>query len=164
MFSKINILGIIRDHVSTLKDYETKKYNIEDFFIFFFVPLLISSFTLWLCGIMNNTAVIAITTSLSIFAALLFNLLLLAYDAIRKEENLQNPSKEKIRFLKQVFTNISFCILISVFSIVVLLIFSQISSSCIAQYVLSFFSYYFISLFILTLLMILKRTHILLQK
>lgn len=164
MFSKINIIGIIRDHVSTLKDYKTGKYSIEDFFLFFFVPLLISGLVLWLSGIMNKTTVVAITTSISIFAALLFNLLLLVYDAVRKEENLQNPNSEKIRFLKQVFTNISFCIVVSVFSIITLLIFSQISSSCITQYILSFVSYYFVSLFILTLMMILKRTHILLKK
>jgi len=163
MFRKINVLNIVRDHISTLRDYKTKKVSISDLFLFSLSPALISVLFLVFSGVMDETMVTLLTTSLSIFAALLFNLLLIIYDAVRKEESLNSANNLRKPYLKEVFNNISFCILTSVLAIVLLLIYSQVSIFFL-QYLLTFFSYYLVALFILTLFMVLKRTHILLSK
>ncbi len=163
MFSKINVSSIVKDHISTLKDYKTKKYLILDFILFFGVPLIIAVLVFIYLGKISDTAVIVLTTSLSIFAALLFNLLLLVYDSIRKEEKQSTTDKPRALLLRQLFNNISFGILVSVLAITLLIIYAQNLSFCILWQIISFLSYYLITLFILTLLMILKRAHILIS-
>jgi hypothetical protein len=160
MFDKINIIDIIKCHISTLKDYRTKKYSKCDLFLFFIFPLIVAGFIILFCGVISSNAVTLLTTSLSIFAALLFNLLLLVYNAIQKV-NVTNNVEVKKEFLKQIFQNISFAILVSVFAIILLIIYSLTGNNCILLYILTFLIFYMVTLFILTLMMILKRTHIL---
>lgn len=163
MISKINVTNIFKDHISTLKDYHTGKYLKSDFILFFAVPLVVAILVFIFLGEISDTAVVVLATSLSIFAALLFNLLLLVYDSIRKEEKQSIEDKPRLLLLKQIFYNISFGILISVLTIILLILFSQNLYFCILQKIISFLAYYLITLFILTLLMILKRTHILIS-
>ena len=163
MFSKINVANIIRDHISTLRDYQTKRLARSDIFLFFGIPLLVAGLALCFCGIMTGTITTLLTTSLSIFAALLFNLLLLLYEAIRKEEKPGNTNKLRKPFLKEIFNNISFSILISVLAIILLLVYSQIETAVVRS-IITFLCYNFVTTFILTLMMILKRTHILMSK
>ena len=159
MFSKINLSNIIKDHISTLRDHQTNKYYPPDFFLFFILPIFVAAgASFLLCPITGNVLDILVT-SMSIFAALLFNLLLLVYDAIRKEENSKTL---RHKFLKEIFSNISFSVLISVITIIFLLIFPLFSKIFLIPTILTFLIYYLVTLFILTLLMILKRTHVLL--
>lgn len=162
MISKINVWKIIVDHISTLNDHKTKKILRSDILLFFVYPIVAAGLILWLCDSMRPSLVSVLSTSLSIFAALLFNLLLLVYSAIRKDEQLNSKSRKE--FLKEIYVNISFCILISVISIVLILVYSQIPNNQIAQYTFSFLIYYFVIVFVLTLLMVLKRIHVLFSK
>lgn len=178
MLDKINIYQIIKDHIGTLKNYESKKYSIEDFIIFFLFPFIISATLIYIQSKLTEGFKNILIVSLSIFAALLFNLLILIYDIIKrgqpnnKEEKHNETQKLKIVFLKQIYTNISFCIFISILTII-LLVFSSINitishifSLSIIEIgkVLAFFIYAFTLLFILTLFMVLKRVHVLLSK
>jgi len=130
--------------------------------------------------------------SLSVFAGLLFNLLLLVYDIIGKPNSNKRPLRATL--LKELSSNISFGILISVVTIILLLVFSLATTSDVltnhnvisnninissnntneaydfalldAQtmpYLLAFLIYYLVSIFILNLFMILKRFHIILR-
>lgn len=162
MIDKINFSKIVKDHISTLKDYNLNRYSAGDFILFFFVPLALSGVLVYFNLALNNDIINVLVTSLSVFAALLFNLLLLIYDIIRKPENSNGNNGLKTEFLKQIYANISFCILISIITIILLIIsFLNISQ---LKTVLNFLIYFFVSLFILTLFMILKRVHILLSK
>lgn len=163
MLSKLNVTNIIRDHISTLKEYPSTKVSKKDLLFFFSFPLIFSGLSLGFGDVMTGTMVTLLTTALSIFAALLFNLLLLLYDAIRKLEQAKIKHKMRKTFLQELFSNISFCILVAVLSIVLLLIYSQVTST-VFQNIATFVCYYLVTLFILTLFMILKRTHILLTK
>lgn len=178
MIEKINIFRIVKDHINTLKDYETGTYYAWDFVIFFIIPLIISIILISYHVTIDRDMANALITSLSIFAALLFNLLLLIYDITRKDakRDVVKNTKVKTDLLKQIFCNISFSILVSVFAIsILLLIFLNMSVNiCILERnisitdtqinrILSIAVYYLISSFILTLFMVLKRVHVLLK-
>ncbi len=169
MLTKINVLSIIKDHILTLKNYRTGNVHYPDIILFFLIPFLISIVLVSFQILLNDGIANILITSFSIFAALLFNLLLLVYDIAGKSNSL-SANKESRISLQEIYINISFCILISVVSIVILISsFFKIKyclflgfNICSLQWVISFAAYYFSILFVLTLLMILKRIYILL--
>lgn len=164
MFDKVNVIKIVGDHISTLKDYRTNKYKVSDFFLFFGLPLFIAIFFAYFKISLTQNLISLLITSLSIFAALLFNLLLLIYDVVQKS---RDGNSLKIKFLKEVYSNISFCILIAILAVVILIlisIFNNNRSVLFIYQIFNFIAYYLIILFLLTLFMILKRIHILLYK
>ena len=161
MFDKINVYRIVLDHFQTLKDYKTRRYRIGDFAIFFLVPLAVGAIVITFVGTLGPNSITIVTTSLSIFAALLFNLLLLIYDLVRKEGSDQQNSLRK-QFLREIHSNLSFSILVALISVVLSLVLALTNDSGAMEKVLSFVVYYMLSLFMLTLLMVLKRVHVLL--
>lgn len=172
MIEKINTFKIIRDHIHTLKNYKTGKYSLWDFILFFCVPFLISIALIYFDLLLNKDIVNVLVASLSIFAALLFNLLLLTYDIIKKNSSVEvNPLK--VNFLKEIYANISFSVLVAISTVILLLVYFLILQNycCflimedyhITQFLMGGI-YFLVSLFILTLLMVLKRIHILLFK
>lgn len=170
MFSKINIFGIIYDHFCTLKNYRNGKIYAPDLVLFFLIPLIISGFLSHRGFIISANLANVLLTCFSIFAALLFNLLLLIFDIADKVKNNNSKSysleQSKVFYdlLKEIYINVSFCILISVLSIVLLLGFFIDLDSCIFLLILSSVVYFFVFVFILTLFMILKRVYALLSQ
>ena len=197
MLDKINITNIIKDHLNTLKDFkEVKKkggdfksapYCKEDLLIFFILPLLISIILIVFNLLLNRELANVLITSLSVFAALLFNLLLIIYDVSKKND----ITRDKHTLIGQIYANISFSIFIAIVTIVLLIIFflstgniydqhlnlnsnnttltnatsvdiTYFNSPLIASYLFSFITYYLIVLFVLTLFMVLKRINLLL--
>lgn len=209
VLEKINVVKIFEEHFETLKKYNSDTYSREDIFLFVILPAILA-YTLIRYNIsLTNNVIIILVTSFSIFAALLFNLLLLIYDIVsksngRKSNENNNDSEStanrdegnsnkiekkkkknlslKEKLLKQTYVNISFNITISIISIIFLLILylmketiaiaidgGNISQTILSVFqnlipVLSFFIYYFLIQFMLTLFMILKRIHVLLSK
>ncbi len=166
MFDKINPKNIILDHISTLKDNKTQKTSFGDVFTFFILPLIIGGFLLFVLKIEITDYVINILiTSLSIFAALLFNLLLLVYEIVNGKSN---KTKIKSKILKEIYSNISFSIFSSILAVILLLlysiVFTYVSEKQIFILTINFLIYYLTITFLLTLFMILKRIHILLSK
>jgi len=162
MFDKINVSKIVKDHISTLKDYRTNRYKIGDFILFFITPLFFAILFLYFKIQLIHNLISLFVTSLSIFAALLFNLLLLIYDIMQKSKNYNTL---KIKFLKEVYSNISFCILIAILAIIILILINVFNKCNVFIFlVFNFMGYYLITLFLLTLFMILKRIHVLLSK
>lgn len=192
MSSKINILNIIKDHISTLKDFDNDTYSITDLSIFFILPFITSLIIIYLNMILSNELVNVLVMSLSVFAGLLFNLLVLVYDIMSKPNSSNKLLKGTL--LKQLYSNISFGILISVLTVFLLIVFSLMTNSQIGatdktimisiqplininavsqainqeipiiNYIVAFFIYYLVLIFIMTLFMILKRFHIIFRK
>jgi len=168
--SKLNVSSIITDHFATFKNFKTGKRKIGDYFVFLILPFVISIFFICFNILLTKELSNILITALSIFAALLFNLLLLTYDIINKNSHvnftdttLKQKKQLKHKFLKEIYANISFSILISIISVILLL--GNYFLPCGLIYLLfNFFSYFFIILFLLTLFLILKRIHILLSK
>lgn len=166
MFNKINILQIIKDHFATLRDYGTKKQRVSDYLLFIGIPLLLSLVAWFLKLRLVNDIINILITSLSIFAALLLNLLLLIFDIVRKNErNIDgsNNNERKLEFLKEIYSNISYSILISILTLIFLMLLNFIKNS-LAGEICTLIIFTFLINFILSLLMILKRVHSLLSR
>lgn len=180
MFTKISVIGIIKDHISTLKSSRTNKIYYPDIILFFLVPAAISSVMAYLGIPLNDGLVNALITSFSIFSALLFNLLLLVYDISGKNSDQTKPTDpleikriaQKHELLREIYVNVSFSILVSTIAVVILLSYFLKPSNCrfwlfnicSLQWLLAFAVYYLAVQFILTLFMVLKRIYKLLAK
>ncbi len=160
---KLNLIRIIRDHIQTLKNYNSGRYSFWDFVVFLLFPLVIAGcLTYFLCAL-NKDLINTLITSLSVFAALLFNLLLLIYDIVKKANPSDSFAELKTRFLREIYANISYSILISMLAIILLLVSSLNVSNHFFQTALTYLVYFLLGNFILTLFMILRRVHILLS-
>jgi hypothetical protein len=171
MIAKINVADIIEDHFATLRNYDTKRQNIGDLLLFYVVPFIVAVVLAILKIDLHKDLVNLLVTALSVFAALLFNLLLLVYDVIKKTGDATEPEKLKRHYLKEIYTNISYSIFVSILSIIFLLAsllnFGAIKSFCCTSEVrtiLVIAALFLLGNFLLTLFMILKRIHILLSK
>ncbi len=164
MFDKINVWKVVKDHLDTLKVYGTQRADRPTFVLLFVLPLAVAGAILYWHGSLDSTPITIVATSFSIFAALLFNLLLLIYDVIRK------PDKSSFRalrrqLLRDLFRNISFAILTAIVGVALLIalaLFEEDDGPVKAG--LSYGVYYLALVFVLTLLIVLKRVHVLLSK
>ena len=162
--SKINIVNIIGDHTATLKHEHSGKVSVPDFFLFYGLSILLGGVLVYLEIVPNKDIVGVLVTSFSVFAALLFNLLLLVYDIVRKANDTEKLPQLKARFLKELYSNIAYAILVSLIVIILLVTFYMADGHKKTQASLGFFLYSLSAHFVLTLLLILKRVHTLLSK
>jgi len=191
MFEKINVIEICKRHLNTLYDANSNEKK-TDYGIFFGIPYIFAVLFLLLNPIITGTLQTIISTVFAIFTALLLSLLLLLFTMSEKiPENMDEDRKIKVLdVLKQTIYSISFLILISIISLIVILFLAIITASYDTKYVViiqlmnivnislcveiitrififlqilfSFISYYLLGIFLLTLLMVLKRVSILL--
>lgn len=170
MLVKINVGDIFKDHFNTLRNDRTKELSIGDIALFFVLPLVVGVIAVFIHGSLGNTEVTVLVTAFSIFTALLFNLLVMIFDLISRSEDSGSVtiSVLKRELLRQTYNNIAFCILVAIAAIALLLLYlldSKLSFTVeqLAHFI-SFFVYYLTALFLLTLLMILKRVHSLISR
>jgi hypothetical protein len=162
MISKINVTGIVKDHLDTLCDFGTQRISPFDIILFFVVPAFVAvPVALFTVPLTSNIASLLITI-LSIFAALLFNLLLILFDIMRKSETIRGQAQIQNDFLQEIYNNVSYCILLSIV-IVLLVIVALIDINIpVINRIITGTVVYLTSSFTLTLLMVLKRIHALL--
>lgn len=163
MFDKINISKIFRDHVATLEDNSTGQRSTGDMVLFFILPIIPSCVMVWFKTSLDTNVVSILVTCMSVFAALLFNLLLLIYDIIRKTSNGAGQSGEKAKFLRQIYSNISFCILTAIVTLIFSLSHFIVQDVMAIRLLVVAGVYYLVIVFVLTLFMVLKRVHVLLS-
>lgn len=164
MLEKINIICIIKDHVNTLKNDNSNKADFKDYLLFLMIPiwvpfLLIGVFNLY----MSKDFINILITILSIFVGLLLNVMVVIFDIIKKYEK-----DAKFRLIKESYSNISFAILLSIVTIIPLVIcYTENPKNSVLIKVLLIasngLSYYLLTLFFITLLMIVRRIHIILS-
>lgn len=165
MFEMLNVKRIFQGHIMTLKDYGSERISVRKLLeFFFFLPIPISCVLVLLDKQPTTNLLNALLTSLSIFAALLFNLLLLTYDITQRKSNSMNHELLDLRgkLLKEIYSNISFGILVSLIDVVMCLLTYLIIRFAFLRFAMFFIVYYLVVLFVETLLMILKRVYILL--
>ncbi len=172
MFSRINVKRIIVAHVKTLRSLnqpvESNRIYWKDIMTFLCWPAIIS-YSLCLMHLNLMSQVSNLIAIISIFGGFLFNLLAIIYSYIDKIKSSFVSGVRK-RFAYEINANISFCILLSIFNILLLLIFALMPNKpCysiikFAGEVLTYSIYYTLILFFLTLLMVLSRVFVLLQK
>src|SRR5665647_976035 len=134
MFSRINILRIISGHLNTLRSLnqnkDSKSIYLPDFLLFFLFPLLLSGILTY-NGIELLTQVSNLIAAISILGGFLFNFLAIIYGAMDKlkediaKAGVNNSLIEfKKIFIKEIHSNISYCILLSIFTVTFLVIYS----------------------------------------
>ncbi|OFY16577.1 MAG: hypothetical protein A2X02_05410 [Bacteroidetes bacterium GWF2_29_10] len=155
MFNKINIFKIISNHFNTLQNDNTKKCEFDDILTFLILPLLVSVGLYWFDFELKENAINIIITTLSIFVGLLFNIIVILFDIIKRD----NTKKLKNEILRQLLTNISYSIFISILIIIVILT-TYIKNECV-HLIATVIVYFLIGHFFLTILMILKRMYFL---
>jgi len=165
MFAIINPLSIIKEHIKSLFD-SAHRFNVLLIFlgIPFLVAFALSRFQIYL----NENMIDYSLTSLSVFTGLLFSLLFIIYDVLNKEKEKLNKhnikQQTKLKLLKQLYVNVSFSILLGFLIIFILLLTELFFQYMTFLKCSSVLFYGFATLFFLTLLQILKRTYILLEK
>ena len=211
MFTRLNVRVILAVHLKTLRSHRTGKIRASEFFLFFVLPMFIALVAVYpLQVLLTENLVNLLITVFSIFAGLLFNLLILVFEIADKEsdkakslilnrssyeaknsQDLLDTTQETLKdsrlvreILYETYINISFCILISIFGIMTLLLHIVSPSSVLKllnnpqsnlvvafksidltfKVLISFVSYYTFYVFLLTLLMVLKRIYKLLSK
>jgi hypothetical protein len=116
MSDKINIKRIVIHHNSTIQDDDGNPI-FKDYLTLYLVPLIVAF--LWVISGANlsNSLVTIIVTSASIFAGLMFNLLILINEKrsrlptpLSSDENYEMRAKE-IKVVEETYYNISFTIL-----------------------------------------------------
>lgn len=166
MFSKIDVRGIIQDHYRTLVDNREvaeggpRRASKGDYFLFLGVPVLAALLLHYLKVGLSDEAVNVLITALSIFAGLLFNLLVLIAGLADRSDMPRGPADPR-PLLREVYANIAYALLVSLVALIPLCVYAMVAEGT-ARIVATIFAYSFIGHFLLTLLMILKRMHALL--
>lgn len=178
MFQRINFYKIIRDHLHTLRRIDTDRNEMAfwDFILFIFGPLIVA-IVLAYFQVSIASHITDLITAVSIIGGFLFNLLAIIYglmDKLTTDSQASTPESEigklKRLFVKELHINISFNILISLFLLVSLLLYSYLpDEQCnlwiiAIHWTLTVLTYFLTILFFLTMLMILNRIYILLKK
>lgn len=161
---------IVGAQIDTLREFDTRRYSPAALSLFFGIPFLTAAGLLAGEITITEGAANALITSMSIFAGLLFNLLLLVYDVVnrapRPRPSMSNEERRNAairqQFLSEVFSNISFAIFASV--VVVLLLLAGVLVSRTGNRWFSGVVFYCTMTFLMTLLMVLQRVHILFGK
>lgn len=160
MSSKINIICIISDHIDTLVDEGSGSVSKTDYITFFAVPLACGIGGYFLSVPIDKDIAAGAISALSIFAGLLINVLVLIY-TIKSGNSHDEKTAIEVKFLRQIFANLSFAILIAVATTIVLVLIPAAQSFA---KILTSVAVAFSANFVLTLLMALKRLHLLLRE
>lgn len=167
MSGKINISDVLYDHFRTLRNERTGKVSVADILTFVGLPLLVSGLFWVYAYRLSDAAIPTIITALSIFAGLMINVLVLIYSVsqnvseITRFRSQEDVNSEK-HFLREIFANISYSILVCVVSVIILIVVMWFTGQ--VRVVLSALAIGLIVNFVLTLMMTVKRIHYLLGR
>ncbi|MDG6429581.1 hypothetical protein [Glaesserella parasuis] len=181
MSNKINVLVIIKDHLSTLKNYNNGKISVIDVSVLLILPLIIVLLLAYYKYAINKEFVSLVVNFSSIVTSLLISVLVLIYDQYSKIRPENDTQTLKKKVLEQLFSNVSFTILMGIITVIFCLLLNIYSTNSngsyqIPNYSISIGEYaftihfmemcftpvilFFLLQMILTLFMALKRLHI----
>lgn len=153
VLEKINIKLIVKNHLDTLVNDNSKKAEFSDWLTFLIIPLIVAGALIYLNIDLSERAINIVITTLSILVGLMFNVIVILFDILKRN----NTEKIKNELLKQLLTNISYSIFLSLFIIfLTVMTFLKID---LWVTICTFLVYFFLSHFSLTVLMILKRVY-----
>lgn len=164
---KFNVFEIVRSHVLTLANYGTGKISPSDILAFYGLPLALGV-TLWAFGVcLPDEAFSASISVFSIFSALLFSAQVAMYGVFKADRKTsEDPiaaAGQRKRFeesrglLREVNSNISYLILTSFTFVTIFFVLYVWNFSAPLESAILGFCY---THFALTLLMVIKRSHV----
>lgn len=168
---KINIIGIISSHIRTLYNAKSGKFSYQDFVLFYIAPLILGCISFKFDVYFNREAYNLSITFFGIFIALLLNIQVAIFSVYtrkiektgvdREDKEIDNVFKHRRQVLLELNSNISYLILFCTASLVAIMFFYLLR---IENEFASFICIYIYSHFILTFVMIAKRSHYLFLK
>ena len=157
---KIRVTRIIKGHFDSLRNDKTGKRSLWDLATFLILPMSIAAYLCFFNEIVIDASDInVLLTMFSIFAALLFNFLMLIIQVKETPATSRKVNLEKYqKCISQTYYNVSFTTLLSVSAIILLWIISIWDSpGLIISRVVSWITMTIIIMFFIALLMVLKR-------
>ena len=175
MSNKIDVRILIKAHLDTLiYSGEKKKRNYWDILIFFVFPTLVSIYFVFKGWAINDGAISIFINLGAIFTTLLISVLVMMYDQHQKisdkidsiEANKDivyvRKYKNKRSIIEELFANISYSVVISVFVVSVSLIYQLLGQyHYVSKFILMPISIFLVINLLLTVLMVIKRTYLL---
>lgn len=125
MFSSINVWNIVKGHFATFKSVDTGKMIPIDIILIFFTPISLSLILIF-CNISIANIMSDLIKVVAFFGAFLFNLLALIYNIRDKIQQTLEPNSTRLKFAKHIHANISYAILVSIFMIILFIIYEII--------------------------------------
>jgi hypothetical protein len=165
LVAKINLIPIVKAHLDTLVDASVASNKIFKFDLvtFYAAPLVFGSIIGYFF-VPSETLISVLITSLSVFAALLFNLLMLVLGVIEKRKG----NKNFILVQRETYANIAYSILVSLVAVGLLIVPYFVTATendyVILRKVFWGAVFFLLLNFGLTMAMILKRMHAILVK
>lgn len=157
----------MRDHASTLIDDRDQRRSSVDVFVFYVVPLIFGAFYYWHPFELPDSVKPALIAVFSVFGALLFSAQVALYTLSLTPRRPANDSilqsledaryfREK-KYFRDINYNVSYLILLSCLFLLLFVVLMVVSLPAPMEGAVLVFS---VSHFFLTLLMLIKRTHI----
>ena len=167
--SKVNISNIFRAHKRSLVDRNTNRPGGDDLFFFLLLPLFVSGVLVFCFGFdFQESAELkkTLVSSLAIFVGLLFNALVILINIAKGSDF--NESQYKV--VQELIANISFCILIAFFSVVLVLsrywevprLIHTVKLPSLGQFI-DFVALFLLTNFFFTFLMVIKRAYLIIN-
>ncbi len=168
---KANVFHILKAHLATMKVGGDDRYHRPDVLLFFFLPLLVCFFVWIVGGKLDREAFNVSISVFAIFSALLLNVQIALFSIYQREWKSRSDNivaevqKDKATLRRELLgelnTNISYLIVLSVFSVTIFLVFFVSTTLDPIETPIAVYIY---THFLLTLLMVIKRAHALFQK
>lgn len=150
---------IIRDHLKTLVNANTNRPGLDDYFSFLFLPILISTAFIYAGFSANSTLMKSIGWMMIIFSGLLFNALihLIGITRAHKKEDIKHI------IFRELAANVAFSCLISYLAGLAMFVRFIDGLHRFAESAISYIFIFLFAEFLVTFLMILKRTYLVLK-
>lgn len=175
MSSKLNVVKIVRRHIETLQDHNTGKIMASDVLVFFLAPGLLSAVVAWGVEELSKDILALAVNFGAIVTALLMSVVVLVYDQENKIRGRLGADftedvalKVKLDLLVELYHNICFAIVTSLLLVVLSFVGMMLAGFCLSgvfevvQAMATFGISFSFSSLVLTMLMVVKRFHILL--
>lgn len=168
---KIDLRPIVHDHIATLRDDKTQGKSYPDLVLFYGLPVAFGIVSYYQEISLDREAFNASITFFGIFIALLLNVQVAIFSIYQRKwqsssdnrvDEVRNEQVEKRRqLLGELNANVSYLILICFVSLVISLTAYALKAdgNLVSAFILVAYAH-----FLLTMMMIVKRSHILFQK
>lgn len=162
--SKLQVHKIILKHIATLRNDKTNRVSIWDITTLLFFPFIVAGILTFVFKIFIDDINVLLTV-FSIFAALLFNFLMLVIQmkeegqAKKEITNVDVDMSKYYQCVSETYYNVSFAILVSIIEIVLLLLISMLDVGKMF-FIINMITWALMIIFFLDLIMILKRVFI----
>jgi hypothetical protein len=165
--NKVNVFPLTRNHIDTLRNYDSNRRSVGDYLLFFVLPLIAGAILVWLGFGFRGDAVNGFLTTFSILVGLLLNLLVLVLTVALAQAPFTADAKMRKTLLQEIFVNICFAVLVSVVVVVTALValsYMRSEPGATTGKIATFILTSCTANFMLTMLMIIKRMYLAMRK